>query len=122
MRAVKISDDLWAVIEPVLPPLAGRRVRPWNDHRLPWKESSTAAATLIMTTQVSARPSLRAGRCGRKVKARDSSPFASEWSVFSWSEVVVPDRESAVGISSVEETGRASDLPARYSRPARTMH
>jgi transposase len=29
-----ISDELWAVIEPVLPSGAGRRGRPWNDHRL----------------------------------------------------------------------------------------
>ncbi|HEY6597279.1 MAG TPA: transposase [Asanoa sp.] len=28
-----ISDELWAVIEPVLPRSAGRRGRPWNDHR-----------------------------------------------------------------------------------------
>lgn len=36
LRADEIPDDLWAVIEPVLlPSLAGRRVLPWNDHRLP---------------------------------------------------------------------------------------
>ncbi|MGV9870972.1 transposase, partial [Rhodococcus koreensis] len=34
LRANEISDALWAVIEPVLPSLAGRRERPWNDHRL----------------------------------------------------------------------------------------
>jgi transposase len=34
LRADEISDDLWAVIEPVLPASAGRRGRPWNDHRL----------------------------------------------------------------------------------------
>src|SRR4051794_16831727 len=27
------SDELWAVIEPVLPSSAGRRGRPWTDHR-----------------------------------------------------------------------------------------
>ena len=34
LRANEISDALWTVIEPVLPSLAGRRGRPWNDHRL----------------------------------------------------------------------------------------
>jgi transposase len=29
-----LSDELWAVIEPVLPSGAGRRGRPWRDHRL----------------------------------------------------------------------------------------
>ena len=33
LRAGVISDELWAVIEPVLPARAGRRGRPWNDHR-----------------------------------------------------------------------------------------
>jgi transposase len=33
-RSSVISDELWAVIEPVLPSGAGRRGRPWNDHRL----------------------------------------------------------------------------------------
>jgi transposase len=28
-----ISDELWVLIEPVLPGNAGRRGRPWNDHR-----------------------------------------------------------------------------------------
>ena len=32
-RADVFADDLWAVIEPVLPCGAGRRGRPWNDHR-----------------------------------------------------------------------------------------
>jgi len=32
-RADVISDDLWAVVGPVLPSGAGRRGRPWNDHR-----------------------------------------------------------------------------------------
>lgn len=34
VRASVISDELWAVIAPVLPDGAGRRGRPWNDHRL----------------------------------------------------------------------------------------
>jgi putative transposase len=29
-----ISDELWALIEPVLPGNGVRRGRPWNDHRL----------------------------------------------------------------------------------------
>jgi putative transposase len=34
MRCAVISDELWAVIEPVLPPNGGgRRGRPWADHR-----------------------------------------------------------------------------------------
>lgn len=33
VRAGVISDALWEVIEPVLPSSAGRRGRPWNDHR-----------------------------------------------------------------------------------------
>ena len=32
-RSDVISDDLWAVIEPVLPTNQRRRGRPWNDHR-----------------------------------------------------------------------------------------
>lgn len=32
-RVGVISDSLWAVIEPVMPSSAGRRGRPWNDHR-----------------------------------------------------------------------------------------
>lgn len=28
-----ISDELWAILEPVMPQDAGRRGRPWNDHR-----------------------------------------------------------------------------------------
>lgn len=34
LRTDVISDDLWALIEPELPSSAGRRGRPWNDHRL----------------------------------------------------------------------------------------
>jgi putative transposase len=34
LRADVICDELWAVIEPVLPSGAGRRGRPWNDHRV----------------------------------------------------------------------------------------
>jgi len=34
LRTDVISDELWAVIEPVLPSSAGCRGRPWNDHRL----------------------------------------------------------------------------------------
>jgi putative transposase len=33
LRTHAISDDLWAVIEPVMPS-GVRRGRPWNDHRL----------------------------------------------------------------------------------------
>ncbi len=33
VRAGVISDDFWAVVEPVLPAYGGRRGRPWNDHR-----------------------------------------------------------------------------------------
>jgi putative transposase len=33
LRTDVISEDLWAVIEPVLPRVGGRRGRPWNDHR-----------------------------------------------------------------------------------------
>lgn len=33
LRTDVISDDLWALIEPVMPPSAGRPGRPWNDHR-----------------------------------------------------------------------------------------
>lgn len=33
-RSGVISDELWAVIGPLLPDGAGRRGRPWNDHRL----------------------------------------------------------------------------------------
>lgn len=33
LRTGEISDDLWAVIEPVLPSGEGQRGRPWNDHR-----------------------------------------------------------------------------------------
>lgn len=33
VRATVISDELWSVIAPVLPDAAGRRGRPWNDHR-----------------------------------------------------------------------------------------
>jgi transposase len=34
LRSDVICDELWAVIEPVLPCSAGRRGRPWNDHRV----------------------------------------------------------------------------------------
>jgi putative transposase len=34
VRSDVISDELWVVIEPVLPSCGGRRGRPWNDHRL----------------------------------------------------------------------------------------
>ncbi|GAA1673245.1 IS5 family transposase [Fodinicola feengrottensis] len=34
LRTGAISDELWAVIEPVMPMRGGRRGRPWNDHRL----------------------------------------------------------------------------------------
>jgi putative transposase len=34
VRSGVISDELWAVLEPVLPVRGGRRGRPWNDHRL----------------------------------------------------------------------------------------
>jgi transposase len=33
LRSGVISDELWTVIEPVLPCGVGRRGRPWNDHR-----------------------------------------------------------------------------------------
>lgn len=33
LRADEISDELWALIEPVLP-VGGHQGRPWNDHRL----------------------------------------------------------------------------------------
>lgn len=33
VRVEVFSDELWAVIAPVLPSGAGRRGRPWNDHR-----------------------------------------------------------------------------------------
>jgi putative transposase len=33
LRTDVISDELWAVIEPVLPVREGRPGRPWNDHR-----------------------------------------------------------------------------------------
>jgi putative transposase len=33
LRSSVISDDLWAVVVAVLPDGAGRRGRPWNDHR-----------------------------------------------------------------------------------------
>jgi putative transposase len=34
LRQDEISDDLWALIKPVMPISRGRRGRPWNDHRL----------------------------------------------------------------------------------------
>jgi len=33
-RAGVFSDELWTLVEPVLPDAGGRRGRPWNDHRL----------------------------------------------------------------------------------------
>jgi putative transposase len=33
LRASEISDELWTLIEPVLPS-GGHQGRPWNDHRL----------------------------------------------------------------------------------------
>lgn len=33
VRSGVISDQLWAVLEPVLPSGAGRQGRPWRDHR-----------------------------------------------------------------------------------------
>ena len=33
LRDGVISDELWNVLEPVMPQGAGRRGRPWNDHR-----------------------------------------------------------------------------------------
>src|SRR5699024_2420348 len=33
LRDGVISDELWAVLDPVMPRDAGRRGRPWNDHR-----------------------------------------------------------------------------------------
>jgi len=33
VRADVISDELWDVLEPVLPRVSGRPGRPWNDHR-----------------------------------------------------------------------------------------
>jgi transposase len=34
VRAGVVSDELWEVLEPTMPQDAGRRGRPWNDHRL----------------------------------------------------------------------------------------
>lgn len=33
LRDGVISDELWAVLETVMPRDGGRRGRPWNDHR-----------------------------------------------------------------------------------------
>ena len=33
VRSGVISDEFWAVVEPLLPVYGGRRGRPWNDHR-----------------------------------------------------------------------------------------
>ena len=33
LRDGVISDELWDVLETVMPQDAGRRGRPWNDHR-----------------------------------------------------------------------------------------
>ncbi len=34
VRQGQISDEFWAVVEPLLPTSQGRRGRPWADHRL----------------------------------------------------------------------------------------
>lgn len=34
VRQGQISDEFWAVVEPLLPTSEGRRGRPWADHRL----------------------------------------------------------------------------------------
>ncbi|PZS27339.1 MAG: IS5 family transposase [Pseudonocardiales bacterium] len=34
LRTGEVSDELWALIEPVMPVSKGLRGRPWNDHRL----------------------------------------------------------------------------------------
>ena len=34
VRTGGITDELWALIEPLLPDSTGRQGRPWNDHRL----------------------------------------------------------------------------------------
>jgi transposase len=33
LRDAQISDELWALLEPLMPQDAGRPGRPWNDHR-----------------------------------------------------------------------------------------
>jgi len=33
LRTDVVSDELWALIEPVMPRATKRRGRPWNDHR-----------------------------------------------------------------------------------------
>lgn len=33
VRAGVISEDFWAVVEPLMPAYGGRRGRPWNEHR-----------------------------------------------------------------------------------------
>lgn len=33
LRDAQISDELWAIVEPLMPRDAGRPGRPWNDHR-----------------------------------------------------------------------------------------
>ena len=33
MRQGQISDEFWEIVEPLLPSSAGRRGRPWADHR-----------------------------------------------------------------------------------------
>jgi transposase len=33
LRTDVINDDLWTLIEPVMPDATGQRGRPWNDHR-----------------------------------------------------------------------------------------
>ncbi|MGL5867316.1 MAG: transposase, partial [Dermatophilaceae bacterium] len=34
VRQGQVSDEFWAVVEPLLPSSRGRRGRPWSDHRL----------------------------------------------------------------------------------------
>ena len=34
VREGVITDELWEILEPLLPPRTGRQGRPWNDHRV----------------------------------------------------------------------------------------